>query len=54
MATSRKQRERQRANRKLGKEDRLDRKTVAGKDDPTPYFAMRNLTRGKNQDPRYI
>lgn len=54
MATSKRQRERQRANRKFGKEDRLDRKTIAGKDDLTPYFAMRNLTRSSNQNPRYI
>ena len=48
-------REKQRElRRKFGKEDRLDRKTIAGKDDLTPYFAMRNLTRGKDQEPRYI
>lgn len=50
-----KNRNKQRENRRqFSKADRLDRKTIAGKDDLTPYFAMRNLTRGKNQDPRYI
>ena len=45
MATSKRQRERQRANRKFGKEDRIDLKMKDGKlKDPTAYLAMKYLT----------
>ena len=46
MAASKRQKERQRANR-LNRhiEEKLDRKNYYGNSDPTPYLAVRNIIR---------
>ena len=43
MATSKRQRERQRANRKYGKEEPLDRTNAYGISNPTPRAAVKHI-----------
>ena len=50
-----KNRDKQRENRRrFTKEDRVELRLTDKIKDPTPYLAMKNLTRGRGQDAQYF